>query len=508
MLRPKYRLFRTIRFARHLNIPDPAVLWLEEGPTLLRLLQQRDDLAGLTFCAAGDAEGLVALAESRGVVLTVTSLDLFTLYDRMNSRLSLHLTWERELLAAANQPDPLQATVDTVARLTDGMLFLLDSQWRICCMGGSSRLNDPILHELLDQGRLYDDAASRVLCPDDPEPFCRPRQEGWCFYSCPLDPFDNQPSIALLLAPETVNTDDAAFLLSLLQAGAAGCAGTENNLPQPQDFKTLLQEIVERKLTGEGEISRKMTRLPFVPQRFCSLLLVQLANPNITPNAQTALKNQLEGFFPGSNTALYGGFIVVMLSGPNRAMQPRPQADYEALQTLLARYDAYAAVSNSTSRRDMLRTNYLLTSTTLQLGRALRANVRQRIFFFEDYAEYISIDLCLNSFSVLMGHDDIIYLTHPDAVKVYRYDLAHDSNLLEVLYQYCINNGNISTAAKASYMHRNTFSTKLAELMELIRADLSSGEIRQRMIFSYKILRYYDRYAKINLGQRFSISPP
>lgn len=131
-----------------------------------------------------------------------------------------------------------------------------------------------------------------------------------------------------------------------------------------------------------------------------------------------------------------------------------------------------------------------------------------RIFFFEEYAEYISIDLCLNSFSVLMGHDDIIYLTHPDATKVYRYDLAHDSNLLEVLYQYCINNGNISIASKASYMHRNTFSAKLAELMELIKADLSNGEIRQRMIFSYKILRYYDRYAKINLGQRFSVSPP
>lgn len=127
---------------------------------------------------------------------------------------------------------------------------------------------------------------------------------------------------------------------------------------------------------------------------------------------------------------------------------------------------------------------------------------------FEDYAEYIAIDLCINSFSALLGHDDIIYLTHPDAVKLYRYDLAHKSNLLDVLYYYCLNNCSVSQAARAAYMHRNTFSARLAKLQELSKADLTNGEIQQRMVFSCKILRYYDRYAKINLGKRLAASPP
>ena len=174
----------------------------------------------------------------------------------------------------------------------------------------------------------------------------------------------------------------------------------------------------------------------------------------------------------------------------------------------MARYDAYAAISNATSRRAMLRTNYILTKSVLHLGRALRSSTTQRVFFFEDYAEYVMIDLCINSFSALLGHDDIIYLTHPDAVKLYRYDLRHHTNLLDVLYYYCLNNCSISQAAKAAYMHRNTFSAHLAKLQELIRADLDNGEIQQRMVFSYKILRYYDRYAKINLGKRLSVSAP
>ena len=165
-------------------------------------------------------------------------------------------------------------------------------------------------------------------------------------------------------------------------------------------------------------------------------------------------------------------------------------------------------IVEDTSRRSMLRTNYLLTKSVLQMGRSLRPTNTQRIFFFEDYAEYVAIDLCINSFSALLGHDDIIYLTHPDAVKLYRYDMLHKTNLIDVLYYYCLNNGSVSQAAKAAYMHRNTFSARLAKLQELTKADLTSGEIQQRMVFSCKILRYYDRYAKINLGKRLSISLP
>ena len=103
-----------------------------------------------------------------------------------------------------------------------------------------------------------------------------------------------------------------------------------------------------------------------------------------------------------------------------------------------------------------------------------------------------------------MGHDDIIYLTHPEAVKLYRYDVAHNTNLLDVLYYYCLNNCSVSQAARAAYMHRNTFSARLAKLQELIKADLANGEIQQRMVFSYKILRYYDHYAKIDLNKRLN----
>ena len=112
------------------------------------------------------------------------------------------------------------------------------------------------------------------------------------------------------------------------------------------------------------------------------------------------------------------------------------------------------------------------------------------------------IDLCLNSFSELLGHNDIIYLTHPDAVNLARYDHRHHTDLLDVLYYYCLCGENIVKTAQTAYMHRNTVTAKISKIRQLIQADLSDGQIRQRMIFSCKILRYYEKYVKIDIEEK------
>ena len=89
--------------------------------------------------------------------------------------------------------------------------------------------------------------------------------------------------------------------------------------------------------------------------------------PGALPVSPTSLLAQLEAIFPESNAALYDGGIVLLLSRPGRDFQPAPIFDREQLRDLLTRYDAFAAISNATSRRAMLRTNYLLTKSVLQL---------------------------------------------------------------------------------------------------------------------------------------------
>lgn len=500
-------LFSSLRFARHMRQPDRSILWLDEGPVLAQLLKSRDDLRGLSMFAAGDADGLAALAVEKGVSLTLTNRELTQLFNDLSAQISRHHGWEQELLRACLSPFPIQGMVNTVAELSGGCCFLTTIDHLVAYYSARTAFQHPVAQNMLDRKQLPLDQLPGLLSPNG-DKFAHLQLSGhWlcCFRETGLT--SNIGGIVLFL-PDSFPLFEAQLLMELLRTNLGRYLQVHEQKSSTVTFQAILPDLIEGKLTSESDIDRLLSRLPTPPKQFYSFLLVSLSNPKIFPNARQALTTCLTQLFPESNTAFYGNTLVLLLSGCDRSFQPHPKFDKTRLHQLLYHYNAYAAFGNATSRRDMFRTQYTLAASTLEMGQALRRDSQERIFLFEDYAEYISIDLCVNTFSNILGHDDIIYLTHPAVTAVYRYDMAHQSDLLEILYYYCINNCNVSQAAKCSYMHRNTFSARLEELRRLVDLDFSDGEIRQRVIFSYKILRYYDRYAKINLMNRFSVSPP
>ena len=68
-----------------------------------------------------------------------------------------------------------------------------------------------------------------------------------------------------------------------------------------------------------------------------------------------------------------------------------------------------------------------------------------------------------------------------------------------------------SAAAKDSYMHRNTFAARMAQIKEILkRVDLSDGRVQQRMLYSCRVFRYYnfyyDKKSAKSLSERLSIT--
>ena len=504
----------SVRFARYWDGPDPTALWVGDGQELHTLLEQYVGLSvlrGHAFFSTGTAQGLEELAQVMGVALVVTDLELLELHERLSSVLRRYRSWELRLVEAAGRRHSIQDVADCGAELAGGALFLLSTGGRVVYYGGHTCLDSDPAREMLDHG-ILSPATATILLPKSeggPSLVCQAMgSRGKCWASA-VYKGGSLISHMLLFTPTGWRDSDTGPLLELVSQNVSRVAACqEGRYWAGADFKTLLADLLTGQLTDEEEIRRRFSLISRIPQQFCSFIIVEPSRPGSFADPPSALLAQLETIFPESNAAVYDSGIVLLLSRPDRDFQPAPIFDQRQLQELLVHYDAFAAISNATSRRTMLRTNYLLTKSVLQLGRALRPCANQRIFFFVDYAEYVSIDLCINSFNALLGHDDIIYLTHPDAVKLYRYDLLHKTNLIDVLYYYCLNNGSVSQAARAAYMHRNTFSARLAKLQELIKADLTSGELQQRMVFSCKILRYYDRYAKINLGKRLCVSLP
>ena len=148
----------------------------------------------------------------------------------------------------------------------------------------------------------------------------------------------------------------------------------------------------------------------------------------------------------------------------------------------------------------MLRTHYLLSKRTITLAKKLNVERDGRIYNQMKYNEYCIIDFCVERFVEEFGHDDIIYLMHPAVVQIIRYDKKHNNNLEDILHSYLLNDCNVTRTAEETYMHRNTIINKINKIMSLIDADLSSPRVRQQLLFSQQVLRYYEKVMNLEVN--------
>ena len=512
--KPKLPAISAVDFARHMETPAPDTIYVGEGDEVYSALE-RGEVSGITFFSSGADEKLIGLAKREGVNLVVSELDILDIHSKLSAVMRRYQLWSKSLLEAAFTGN-IHSVVNRVSELSGMPLFLLNSRFRVIYSSENQPLSEPMAQELNNTGYLSEASAQILFGGDgsdisrEPVFIFRRLENGNICWTQKVLKDSKIISTMLMFAPASRADFDAETMLDLTRTAISRIMRMPGGADYwtEADFKTLLDDIVTQRLTDEQEINNRFSLISRTPHRFCTFIIIEFGSPSGIPRPTTHLFTQLEEIFPDSNAAVYENEVVLLLSRPDRVFQPTPIFDNERFAALLTRYNAYAAISNATSRRGMLRTNYLICKSILQLGKALSLNAKQRFYFFEDYAEYFMIDLCINSFSALLGHDDIIYLTHPDAIAVARYDKDNQTNLLDVLYHYCLNNSNIVQTAKSTYMHRNTVSSKIAKIHEIIQADLSNVQTQQRIIFSYKILRYYDKYARINLGERLTDAPP
>lgn len=500
-------LIDSIRFARNAAEFREDTIYIGTAGELVDILsaQKAEKPAGVTFLCSGYHSGLTELASSCRSNLICSEKDPFLLHDLAEELVQQYRTWTVHFHERSSPGHSIQDIVDYAAEITGFSIYLLNTANRVVFSNINPAITDSALQSMNESGMMSAKAAEHLIDPVSQSRILLKELSPDCF--CWVYKIMKQGtaiSNMIFAAPSEARKFDGYTVMELTRQAIHRLMNAADSLPYwaGEQFKTLLQEIVEGKITDEYEINHRFSMISCGSGIFCSFIIIEFSNADAMAEFSLPVLTELEELFPDSNTAIYEGSIVLLLSRPNRAFQPRPVFDTNAFTKLLQKYNAFASISNATSRRPLLRTHYIMTKRILALGRKLYPDSRERIYYFEDFAEYFMIDLSITSFSNLFGHDDIVLLMHPDAVKLVKYDRESNSNLLEFVYHYCLNNCNIVQTAKSAFMHRNTAASRLAKVHELIRADLENGEIQQRMIFSYKVHRYYSRCSDMDLAER------
>lgn len=507
LAQPQLAHIRAIRFVGAVREFSPDILYLGnaeairgllEGPTPARLF-------GTTFFASGFQPELLSLAAKRGVNVACSEEDLFSLHNLLDEQVQKYRSWSLRFHELSSPGHPIQDVVDEAARITGFSVFLLNTADRVIFKNTNPRLQAPSIRRLQEDGFLEPELKALLADPGSSSRILFKELEGDCV--CWIYKVYKQGtaiSNMIFAAPASARRFDTYTVMELTRSSIHRLMRESHDLSYwaGEEFKILLKEIVETRITDRQEIDSRFSMISCGPGVFCSFIIISFEKQEILRKNATQILTELEELFPDTNVAIYDECIVLLLARPNRAFQPRPIFDTEGFSRLLNSYQAHAAISNATSRRMLLRTQYILTKQVLALGQKLFPASRERMFYFEDFAEYLMIDLAIESFKNLFGHDDIVLMIHPDAIRLIEYDRDHRSDLMKFVYHYCLCNCNIVQTAKNAYMHRNTAANRLAKVHELITADLANGEVQQRMIFSYKVYHYYQHCSGRSLEER------
>ena len=474
--------------------------WIGSGEQTLKQLDGITIEPGTVIFISDYESNTQDTEELPGTTLVCVNCSLAILYNVINNALCDIRLWSDQYFSASDQS--LFAMIELTAKLSSASVLLLNPNYRIIL---SSGLDDSIFlsEQLTTAGTLSEQTIDTIFAEEsdshNPIMYSVPDSE-LSLYGLKI--FHEEKLISVLILEDCSKQTGIDFL------GLCACAGKalyRHIIPTntvrlgtyTKKFHEFWQEIMTQQLTQNSEIHQILERLPFPTEAFVRVIIVTFETSNTGQIPFSFILARLREVFPECNMAVYENEVIILQTYSERCFELN--LDTERLTSILERHKGFAGISNGTRNYGTLRSLYLLAKGTITIASELRKNTSERIYSHEDYWVYTAIDMCVHRFLELHHHDDIVYLIHPAVIHIMRYDKQHNTNLRDTLFYYLLNDRNLVKTAAVTFSHRNTVINKVNKINKLICLDLEDGNLRQRLIFSCQIIRYYEEYMKKDL---------
>ncbi len=271
--------------------------------------------------------------------------------------------------------------------------------------------------------------------------------------------------------------------------------------------------VIRNKTDKRSETAEKAMLLPHKLNRYMAVFVLRHYNGDADSESEGQSAGEedertvnkillsLSQFFQGMNAFYYRKtreFIVIHTqSDKDRwdGVYPKFTFDYELFSEMLGHYHLHAGLSNSTRAIEHLYTMYYNAKAVLDIAEKMGHTPKYpNIYPHLENSGYQLIDLAFESYKNRLGHNNIVYLTHPAVWNLMLYDFQNHTDLLNVLYSYIVHNCNVSETARDLFFHRNTIQNKLNRIRELTDLDLDDNQLLFNLFLSCNILMYYRDY--------------
>lgn len=150
-----------------------------------------------------------------------------------------------------------------------------------------------------------------------------------------------------------------------------------------------------------------------------------------------------------------------------------------ALKKIFEENDYYCGISLQINNFQDIIDQYYLAGIALDTG--LRKNPNSHIYYYEEYI----IDHIIQS---IASQVSIQAVCHNAAIELHKHDVTSNGVMVITMKHYLLQERNMSKAADALHIHKNTLAYRMEKINSIINIDLNEESIRMHMLLSCIIL--------------------
>jgi hypothetical protein len=204
---------------------------------------------------------------------------------------------------------------------------------------------------------------------------------------------------------------------------------------------------------------------------FCIVTLTASADLKIPVISVLDLK-QINKLFPDALVSVHEEYIVIIIRCADK--QPPHGKKKQLLEQFLDK-DIMPSCGVSMVFNNFLHLSYYFTQSKFAAAQC-RPSLSPKICLYEDYQE----DHVLQTLSLTA---DPRCFCHPGILSLWESGNELKRNMVQCLYYYFINGKNISAAADAVHIHRNTLIYRLNKVKEILNIDIKQPSAKQEFMY-------------------------
>ena len=209
------------------------------------------------------------------------------------------------------------------------------------------------------------------------------------------------------------------------------------------------------------------------------IIIIQVNPENVAMNTAQYTFATAQRFFPGSLIVENKDYAVIIIC--DAQIQYDWQNALSSLDKHMAERNDKAAVSHKFENFGTIKDQYRVLTMAMQLGMLIDPGAG--LYHFDDYSLPVMLKICSRDFDLR------IFCVH-EAILLYEYDKANDSEFFKSMYTYLKHNRSLASAASELKIHRNTLLYRIRRAAEISGIDPSGTDIVLPILLSYEILHY------------------